>query len=379
MIALLIDIYALVVWLIFFKFKLLKFDLKAKIATVVVGVLLCFGILIAVNFLHPQSLDTRVYEHVVGISTRLPQPARVIEVSAKPNVPIKAGEVLFKVDPRPYEIAVALSAAALAQAEQNVPQLKAVYDASVANVDRLNEQNEYAKSEYARQKGLFEKDAATAKSFDEATRGLKSSDAGLREAKAQSEKARLAMEAKTPEGENVMVAQARAQLAQDQYNLEQTIVTAPADGFIVNLQLEPGFVVSPGSPVMTFVRNPEGIVVVTLPQEYLGNIEPENDAEVCLDMYPGETLPGKVTTVIWASGQGQMTPSGTLPSETQSQPAGRFAVRVQLTEEAMKTHHLPAGASGAAAIYTNHGKAFKIVRKVVLRWYTWLNYIKIAM
>ena len=45
----------------------------------------------------------------------------------------------------------------------------------------------------------------------------------------------------------------------------------------------------------------------------------------------------------------------------------------------MKTYRLPAGASGAAAIYTNHGKPFQIVRRVVIRWYTWLNYLKIAM
>jgi multidrug resistance efflux pump len=379
MIALLLDIYLLVVWLVFFRFKLMKFDLKAKISVGVIGVLFCFGILIAVNFLHPQSMDTRVYEHVVGISTRLPQAARVTDVPARPNVPIRAGEVLFKVDAQPYEIAVAQAQAALSQAEQNVPQLKAAYDAAVANRDRLLEQNEFAKTEYDRIKTLYEKDAATAKNFDEVGRNMKSADAGLREAEAQMEKSRLAMEAKTPEGENVDVAQAKAQLAQAQYDLSQTTVTAPADGFLVNLQLEPGFVVSPGVPVMTFVRNPEGIVVVTLPQEYLGNVESGNDVEVCLDMYPGETLPGKVDSVIWASGQGQLTPGGTLPTEAQPQPAGRFAVRVQLTDDVMQSHKLPAGASGAAAIYTDHGKPFQIIRKVVLRWYTWLNYIKIAM
>jgi multidrug resistance efflux pump len=115
MIALLLDIYVLFVWLIFYKFKLLKFDLKAKITTGVVGVLFVFGILIAVNFLHPQSLDARVLQHVIEISPRLPQPGRVIEVPIEPNVPVKKGTILFKIDPRPFELDVDRLTAALAQ------------------------------------------------------------------------------------------------------------------------------------------------------------------------------------------------------------------------------------------------------------------------
>ncbi|MES2789181.1 MAG: hypothetical protein V4719_06130 [Planctomycetota bacterium] len=91
MIALLIDIYALFVWLIFFRFKLLRFDLKAKITVAVVGVLFVFGILIMVNFLHPQTFDAGVYQHVVQVAARVPQPGRVIDVPVLPNVPVKAG------------------------------------------------------------------------------------------------------------------------------------------------------------------------------------------------------------------------------------------------------------------------------------------------
>jgi len=379
MIALLLDIYVLVAWLVFFKFKLLKFDLKAKIATGVLGVLLCFGILIAVNFLHPQSLDARVFQQVVPVAARVPHPGRIVEVVVKPNVPVKQGEVLFQVDPEPYKIEVARLEAALAEAEQNVPQLGETYKASVAAVERLKEQNIFAKTEADRFERLFKQEASTAEQFEQSTRNLRISEASLREAEAQSAKAKMAMDAKTPDGENVDVAQLRAQLASAKYDLGETTVRAPIDGFVTNLELEPGFVVQPGVPVLTFVSNPDGIVVATFPQEYLGSIEPGNEVEVALDMYPGRMIRGKVDAVIWATGQGQLTPSGTLPTANESSPAGRFAVKVRIDDEEQKQYRLPAGAAGAAAIYTNHGRAWKIVRKVVVRWYTWLNYIKIAM
>lgn len=125
MIAFLIDVYVLCLWLIFFKFKLLKFDLKAKICSGVIGVLLCFGVLIAVNFLHPQSLDARVFQHVIPVAANTPHAGPVIDVPVSPNTRVKKGEILFKVDSLPYELEVSRLEAALAEAEQNVPQLKA--------------------------------------------------------------------------------------------------------------------------------------------------------------------------------------------------------------------------------------------------------------
>lgn len=379
MIALLLDIYALLVWLVFFRFKLLKFDLKAKIATGVIGVVFCFGILIGVNFLHPQSLDARVFQQVIPVSARLPQSGRVTEVVVRPNVPVKQGDVLFRIDPEPFQIEVDRLEAALAEAEQNVPQLKATYDASVAAIDRLQEEQTFAKKEYDRLDRLAQQNAATQEQLEAAGRNLRGSEASLREAQAQSAKAKLAMEARTAEGENVDVAQLKAQLAQARYDLNETTVRAPIDGFVTNLELQPGFVVQPGVPVVTFVSNPDGVVVVTLPQEYLGTIEPENEVEVALDMYPGRMIRGKVESVIWATGQGQLTPSGQLPTATQSSPAGRFAVKVRIDDEEQKRYRLPAGAAGAAAIYTQYGMPFRIVRRVVVRWYTWLNYISLAM
>ncbi|MBX3436336.1 MAG: HlyD family secretion protein [Planctomycetaceae bacterium] len=379
MIAFLIDIYALLVWLVFFKFRWFKFDLKAKIGSAAIGALMCIGILIAVNFLHPQSMDARVFEYVVPMATHVPQAGPVTEVPVLPNVPVKKGDVLFRIDPQPYEFQVAQLEAALAAAEQNVPQLQAAYDAAAASVERLEKQQEFAESEFERFKKLHSEKVATQEQLEQATRNLEIAQASLREAQAQATKAKLAADAKTADGVNVDVAQLKAQLANARYNLDQTTVRAPVDGTVINLELQPGLVVRPGEPVLTLVENPHGIVVLTLPQEYLSLIEPGNHVEVALDMYPGKMLRGKVDAIVWATGQGQLTAAGTVPTATEKQPAGRFGVKVLIDEADQKLYRLPAGAHGAAAIYTDHGKAFRIVRKVIVRWYTWLNYISLGM
>jgi multidrug resistance efflux pump len=379
MIAFLIDVYVLLVWLVFFKFKWFKFDLKAKVGSAVGGALICFSILIAVNFLHPQSMDARVFEYVVPIATHVPQAGPVIEVPVQPNVPVKTGDVLFRIDPQPYEFQVAQLEAALAAAEQNVPQLQAAYEAATASVDRLQKQREFAESEFERFTKLHSQKVATQEQLDEVSRNREIAQASLREAQAQAAKAKLAAEARTADGENVDVAQLKAQLANARYNLDQTTVRAPVDGTVVNLELQPGLVVRPGEPVLTLVENPHGMVVVTLPQEYLSFIEPGNTVEVALDMYPGKMLRGKVDAIVWATGQGQLTAAGTIPTAMQKKPAGRFGVKVLIDEADPKDFRLPAGAHGAAAIDTDHGKAFSAVRKVIIRWYTWLNYISLAM
>src|SRR5262245_51867013 len=137
MIAFLTILYVAAAWLVFGKFKLLTFDLKNKIATAVLGLLFVCGILIAVNFFHPMTLDARVMQHVIQISARVPQPSRVVEVPVEPNKPLKQGDVLFRVDPRPYQYEVDRLTAAVASAEQSEPQLKAQLSAAEAAATRI--------------------------------------------------------------------------------------------------------------------------------------------------------------------------------------------------------------------------------------------------
>lgn len=376
MIAFILLCYVFVAWLIFAKFKLLPFDLKAKITTTAVGVIVVVGLNIWVNFVHPQSLDVRVFEHVVEISSRLPQPARVVEVAVEPNAPVKAGAPLFKLDPRPYQFEVDRIAAALAEAEQSVPQLEAAYRGAKSEVAQLTDQLELAERTYQRDLAANKSGsgAVSEQRVDEARQQAAAAKNAVDAATAAAEQARIAVELADPK-----IDQLKAQLASANLNLEETQLIAPADGFVANLTLKPGAIVTPGQPVMSFVYNPEGIVVASFPQEYLRGVEPDDPVEIALDLYPGEIFTGHVDAVIWASGGGQIAPTGVLPTSTSTLPRTRFAVRMELDESVMENRRIPPGAGGSAAIYTKQAPPLRVLRQIILRWYTWLNYIKFTL
>ena len=96
--------------------------------------------------------------------------------------------------------------------------------------------------------------------------------------------------------------------------------------------------------------------------------------EVALDLYPGQIFKARVDSIWWASGQGQLLPSGQLPAFNPSpkEPQGRFAVKIYLDAE--HEQKFPIGAQGAAAIYTGGG-GFAALRRIVIRTYTWLNWL----
>jgi multidrug resistance efflux pump len=376
MIAFLTIIYALLAYLVFFVFKLLPFDLKNKIATAVLGLLFVCGILIAVNFFHPMTVDARVFQHIVQIAPRTSAPGRVSEVPITPNTPLKKGDVLFRIDPRPFQYEVDRLTAAARSAEESVPQLKAAVAAADAAIERSEAERKLAQTTLDRDLAIHKANpgAVSQQAIDEHTARVAAAEAAKREAVAQAESARAALALSDEK-----IAEAKAQLAAAQLDLEETTVVAPADGFVTVLELRPGFIVSPGQPVMSFVCEPEGVVAATLAQEFSAYVKPGDEVELCLDVYPGKTLHGKVDSVIRATGEGQIAVSGTLPTTSTKVAAARVPIRILIDEEDRQKFPVPAGASGAAAFYTDRAPSFKMVRRVMLRWYTWLNYVKLTM
>jgi len=146
-----------------------------------------------------------------------------------------------------------------------------------------------------------------------------------------------------------------------------------ADGFVTNLQLREGSVAQAGQPVMSLVDTSERYLIAPLGQNVVRHVEVGNDVEVALELFPGRILNGTVESIIWASGEGQGSPSGSLPDVASLQGGTSLAVRVSFPD-LPRTLELPVGAGGRAAIYTSKGRPLRIIRKVVIRMYTWLNY-----
>ncbi|MET0530652.1 MAG: efflux RND transporter periplasmic adaptor subunit, partial [Microvirga sp.] len=169
------------------------------------------------------------------------------------------------------------------------------------------------------------------------------------------------------------VAQLRAQLESAKWSLDKTTVRAPADGYVTNLALRKGARVTAQSPVMAFIDTSETIFGVEIPQIYARYIEVGQPVEITFKPFPGEVFTGRVETVLQAIATGQSQPGGLAiaPTEIQAAP---FVVRVKLDDQEI-ARRLPAGSTGLAAIFTDRVAASHVIRKVVLRQTAILNYI----
>lgn len=367
--------YGAIIWLVFDKLRLLRLSLPLALVLAAVGPIFAFFVIVSMNNFHPSSADARVFQRVVQVVPHITSPGRILEVKAEGNVPMKMGDVLFTIDPRQFQFEASRLEAALAAAEQAVPQLKSTVDQATAALEKATTQLTLAKAEFDRQAELFEKKVIAQAMLDRAERNHEAAQQTVAGAQAAEDRARLAYQSNIG-NENTAVAQVRQQLAQAQYNVAESVVRAPCDGFATNVQLVPGVVVSAAASVMPFVCDRDsrnlGVVVASFMQGPFLSIAPGEYAEVVFPMYPGRVFPAKVLTVIDLASEGQLSASGLFPA-AHAPGTARFAVRIKLDDA--EGIRLPAGAQGNAAIYTGHVQIAGVIRMALMRMTSWTNFL----
>jgi len=371
---LLILLYVSICYVVFKVFKIPVNQWSLATATLggIVGIVL---LLLIMNYNHPFTTNARIYFSVTPVLPSVR--GRVIEVPAQTNAPLKEGDVLFRIDPKPYEYAVAQKKAALAEAEQNVKQMKASLDQATAAADRTNAQLALAQQEYDRQAQLFERKVVAQATLDTATRNLEASKQTWVGAKAEEERARLAYSSNI-EGVNTTVARLTAELADAQYDLDQTVTRAPGIGFVTQVALRPGMYVVPAPlrPVMAFVNtdiHDQGLGAA-FQQNSLQRVRAGDEAEVAFDAVPGRVFKGKVRTVIDAIAAGQIQASGALVDYGARTEGGRALALIDIDED-ISGYQIPAGAAAQVAIYTEYWHHVSLLRKILLRMRSWENYV----
>jgi len=347
-----------------------------SLSTAAFGGIIGIGLLLLVmNYNHPFTSNGRIYFSVTPVLPTVK--GRVIEVPVQANVPLKEGDELFRIDPKPYQYVVDQKKAALAEAEQNVKQLKSGLDQATAAAERANSQLTLAQQTYDRQVELLEKKVVAQATVDTATRNLESSRQTLTAARADEERARLAYTSNIG-GINTTVARLTAELADAQYDFDQTITRAPAKGFVTQLGLRPGMYVIPQPlrPVMVFVNTEESDrqLVGAFQQNALQRVRAGDEAEVAFDAVPGRVFKGKVRHVIDAIATGQLQPTGTLVDPGALPPGGRALAQIDV-EEDLSNYQIPLGAVAQVAIYTEHWEHLSLLRKILLRMRSWENYV----
>jgi multidrug resistance efflux pump len=385
---LLLGIYSFFVWLIFIKLKWLPWNTATQVTVAIIPIIGLAALVLLLNVFAPSSADVRVYKYTVPIVSQVR--GRVIEVPVvEGNVLVKKGEVLFKIDPEPYRLAVSQLEAQLANAtasqkelEESLKGARGAVEQASARIREVGARLELARKRVEQNRQLVATGAGNKFDLEQAETSLQELEgqaAAARAARVQAVASELQIQQKLgarANGEFAQVAQIRAQLENARWELEQTVTVSPCDCHVINLQLRPGAFVAglPFNAVMTLV-DAQGQVVALFNQNELHQVAPGNEAEFTLNTDPGRIIKGKVDSVIWAQGQGQLPQSGTLPMiGVLTQPPGRFAVKFDIADKDREVF-MAAGAAGSAAIYTERLAAIHIIRKVVLRVGAYLNYL----
>jgi len=410
----LLGIYSFFVWLIFIKFKLLPWTTPYKVAVAIIPVVGLAAMILLLNVFAPTTHDVRVIKYTVPIVSQVR--GRVIEVPVENNRPVKKGDVLFRIDPEPYETEVKALEAQLASDEAKVGaelarltemqsrlpdatsserELGEQLNQATSKVAALQASLELAKRRVAQNTELAASGAGNRFDLEQAQTNVteltqqiaagRAAEQQVREklagrvkgdyAPVAGAKAQIATAQAQVRVAQAQVETTRAQLANARWNLSQTTVRAPANGTMVNVMLRPGFFVAgmPFNEVMTFVDT-EYQVFALFAQNELHQVAAGNEAEITLTTYPGRVVKAHVDSVIWAQSQGQMDASGDLARTGITPPPGRFPVKLVVADHD-KDLFLAAGARGAAAIYTDQLTLIHLVRKVILRVSSNLDYI----
>ncbi len=370
---LLLGIYSFFVWLVFIKLKWLPWNTQTQVTVVIIPIVGLAALILLLNINAPSSSDVRVIKYVVQV---IPQVrGRVIEVPAEGNHPMKKGEVLFRIDPTPYELEVKALEAQLAQSEGSAQELREQLKVAKGSTAAVRSQIELTQLRVRQYEVLSRTGAGNRFDLEKAEADLANLQGQLASAIATEARAQAQLAA-VVDGDLASVATIKANLAKARWELSQTVMYAPSDGTAINVQLRPGsFVVGmPFAPAMSFVED-EFQVIALYQQNELWRVKPGNEAEIALPTYPGDVIKATVDSIVWAQGQGQLVPSGVVPQTGAAPlPPGRFAVKLTITGRD-RERFLAAGAMGHAAIYTDHLAAIHIIRKVILRVGSYTNYL----
>lgn len=382
MLELILGGYALLIWLVFIKLKLLPWNIRTQVGAATGALVLAAVLILTINVVAPSSSDVRVINFVSEIVPRVQ--GTVTRVAVEGNTMVKKGGVLLQIDDTPYRLKVKELQAKLADATSSARTLWQDHDAArsdvlaaQANLDLMNKRL----SESTRLASAGAGNQYDVESFDAE---VKKAKAGLAAARSAEAKARIRLEGVV--GPDIAsVAQIKAQIEAAQYDVDSTVIRAPADGYAVNVAVRPGnYLMSmPFRPALSFVEHEQRILAF-YDQNELRYVKPGQKAEIAFKSSPGKLVYAKVDSIVWANAQGQMIQSGAVPntpSETlHAAPPQKYAVKLTpVPHDGEAVPDVPMGARGGGAIYTDKAEPMHLLRMVMVRAQSKLNYLVLKL
>lgn len=177
-------------------------------------------------------------------------------------------------------------------------------------------------------------------------------------------------------GEQSQIVSLRAQLTEANYNLEQTVVRAPSDGYVTQVLIRPGTYAAalPLRPVMVFIPEQKRLIVAQFRQNSLLRLKPGDEAEVVFNALPGQVFSGKLTSILPVVPGGSYQAQGALQSLTVIPGTDGVIGTIELAPNA-DVEALPDGIYAQVAVYSDHFSHVSVMRKVLLRMTSWMHYL----
>ncbi len=323
----------------------------------------------------PWTDQSRVQAWIVPITPKVSGKVKAVKVFQDQFV--KASDLLVKIDPDEYELAVQRAEAALELAAQGIGADTATVDTAQAKLVEAKVNLAELEVQVARIEAVAKKGAISKAEADRARAERAKARAQVKSAEAELEKAKRQL---GTEGEdNPKIRDALAALGQARIDLADTEIRAPTDGGITNLKIDEGYYAKAGSPLMTFVSFRDVWIQANFRENSIGNIQIGDPVDIALDMAPGEVFTGKV----FSRGYAVQQPSGSAAGEAATikgdsgwlRDAQRFPVIVQFDDDSSRGYRF-AGGQADVQVYTQ--KSNWILNGLGWLWIrlmSWLSYV----
>jgi len=322
----------------------------------------------------PWTDQARVQAYVIPIAPQVS--GRVVEVNVVKDQVVEPGDVLLKISPSDYELAVETAEATLELAGQEIGAGTASVTTAQARLVEAVTNLEHMKTQSARVFELEKKQIMSRAEGDAARAVVKQAEAQVDSARAELEKAKQAL---GEEGEaNPRIRSAIADLKKAQLDLSRTTMYAPSKGGITNLQIEEGYYASAGAPLMTFIEFDNVWIQANMRENNIANIEQGDPVDIVLDVAPGKVFKGRVSSVGFAVDSAATSEVGGLVSvESKSgwlRDAQRFPVIITFDDDsASGLRRL--GGQADVLVYTSNNWIINPLGWLYIRLLSWFSYV----
>src|SRR5712672_2946768 len=341
-------LYIAALWAIFSRFKLVRWGWLSGTVSVLVGVFILATFLALFNYLTPSGRVT-VTGRVVEVTPNVT--GQIVAIPVKPNVPVKANDVLFQIDPAPFQYKVSQLQASLAAAKQQTEILKSNYDQATANVTGLTAQVAFNAKRLGDIQKLAAEDANTQFQAQDRQNQYETALAQLNVAKAAQQSAKLALDSEIG-GVHTTYAQIQAQLENADWELSQTTIRAPADGYVTVVALTVGDRALQARSVLSFIVEKEITLVGLFSQNGFQTIKEGAAVDIVFDNVPGRIYQAKIIAIPKGIGQGEIAVSGTLARTNALGGATTFPAEISIPD-GMSRDSLRLGMSGTATTFSS--------------------------